>query len=403
MMVRGAPPFGIVSEAAMTVRVTCPFCNTAFALADAPPSGRATCPRCLDSFPTRGRIDEVSTDAAPAILSAPLSPTPTRFLRRALAVVVALAVVGSGIGYFFSRSWSKPVPDPELAPSVATTSPADLHGLGYIPPGANVVFAVRPGPILDYAARTNQDVVPLLTSAGVPQSVLVALGRAGVALPQIDHVSGGALVPDADLGRLRLALVLVLRAPLADEPKFLEQLQARRVVRGGRTRYEVEFADAPLRLTKAAPVVWVFGWSDADLEAAETGGMTPLAPGLRESITDKVSADAAVWLATDDARWAEKESVQFLVARAGKKEWLPTMARGRAAVASLTLADAPRLQVCARCADTATAEQLRAFFGKTASAGVRSAGAGEWAMLDAPADSRAVFAPLKKLLDGAGK
>ena len=389
----------------MTVRVSCPSCNTGFTLPAAPPDGRAACPRCGDVFPTRGRVEEVAGDA-PASYP-PTAPARTsRPKARLVALVVGMGLVGlaAGGGWYALYGRPKPLPpEPEPTPAAEVTPPVELRGLGYLPPGANVAFAVRPGPVLAFAARTNQNPRDLLTRAGVPASALAALDRAGVTLPQIDHVVGGALVPDADLGQLRLTLALVLTRPLADEDKFLEQLKARRAVANGKTRYDVEFAGLPLRLARVSPTTWVFGWADKDLDATE-GAAAALAPGLRESIAEKLPPDAAAWVATDSAAWADKNSVKFLVGQFGKKEWLPALAKGRAAVAGLTFADAPRLRVFVRGADTAVGEHLRAYFAKKSTGdGVRTGGAGEWALFDAPADPQTGFAAVKGFLDNAGK
>src|SRR5438874_10179962 len=102
----GRPPHP-PAEAAMTLRVSCPYCNTSFALAGVPPTGRAACPRCGDTFAvkppeddsgesgdvspaSRGReppVDQVSSRTTGGLTS-PGSPPRTRppTLRRLLAV-----------------------------------------------------------------------------------------------------------------------------------------------------------------------------------------------------------------------------------------------------------------------------------------------------------------------------
>ena len=59
----------------MSVRLSCPSCNHAFALSAVPPHGRATCPRCGDVFPVRGGVEEVPGDA-PAPPEPFLKPIP---------------------------------------------------------------------------------------------------------------------------------------------------------------------------------------------------------------------------------------------------------------------------------------------------------------------------------------
>ncbi len=102
-----------------------------------------------------------------------------------------------------------------------------MAGLAYLPLGCNLVLTVQPGPILEYAARTNQDANGLLTQAGVPVGVLLFLDKVGESLAHIDHVLAGTVVGDTEQ-ELRVAIVLVLHGPLVDEEKFLEALSARR-------------------------------------------------------------------------------------------------------------------------------------------------------------------------------
>ena len=73
----------------------------------------------------------------------------------------------------------------------------------------------------------------------MPESVFATLDRAGVTLPQIDHLAGGAKL--GDVFELRLALALVLRRPLADEDKFLQSLGAKKSL-DGKPRYDATLA-----------------------------------------------------------------------------------------------------------------------------------------------------------------
>lgn len=378
----------------MSVRVSCPYCNAGFALAEVPPAGRADCPRCGERFPVRaGDPGEV---APPPVAAALPPPEPARTKAPWLVPLLALALVVGGVAVWMLRDRSPaPVPagDPPL--DAAAVPPLSLRGLGYLPPGANVAFAVRPGPVLDYSARTGQDPVEMLTRAGIPASALGSLARAGITLQGVDHLAGGLVVPDADGGDLRFAVALVLRRPVADEDAFLKALKARRT---GPDRYEVEAGGAPLRLARASATDWVFGWAERD---ADPAGGRELPAGLREAVAEKVAPDAAAWVATDGGRWADKPAVKLAVGVAGKKEWLPVLAGGRAAVAGLSLGESPRLRLHARTADADTGERLRAYFRAKAPGEV--GGAGEWATLDAPFDPAAGLGPFRKLLDDAGR
>src|SRR5207249_11523910 len=93
----------------MSLRVSCPYCNTAFALPEVPPSGRAACPRCGDAFAVKAAAEEndpgepgsvrtrVVTDPGPPTPGPP--PTTPRARFRNLFLVAGCAgLLGLGIG-----------------------------------------------------------------------------------------------------------------------------------------------------------------------------------------------------------------------------------------------------------------------------------------------------------------
>lgn len=392
-------------------RVSCPYCNTGFSLPEVPPGGRAVCPRCGDAFPVRSVVDEpAGANPQPAAPPIPPAPHPPGSAPRGIVrpLVIAVTLLGVGIALLYIRGGSKPKPqppEPEQPPSAAATPPLQLRGLGYLPPNANLAFAVQPGPVLAYAARTNQDPTALLVGAGVPKPVLVTLTRARVSVADIDHLAGGVFVPDTDLTQLRAAVAVVLRKPLPDEDRFLEEVKAKRTERPGPPRYDVAFAGLPLKLAKAAETVWVFGWTEHDLDPAEAGGTTQLPSGLRDVIAGQVPADAAGWVAADSARWTEKKPVAFLLQAA---HWTPdgiaVLAKGRAAAVGVTFSSPPRLRVAVRCSDTETAEKLRAYVKEKVTAqSATTDGAGEWVTIDTPTDPQAVLTPLKDFLEDAAR
>jgi hypothetical protein len=318
-------------------------------------------------------------------------------------LVIALAFLAVGLGLLYFRGGFKRF-EPVEPPRVDALRPLDLRGLGYLPPDANIVFAVQPGSLLAYAQRNNNDPRAVLTQAGVPPVVLATLDRLGIALEDIDHVAGGLTVPDTDLSGLRFALALVLRRS-PNEDHFLDQLKAKRVEEDGKTWYDVEFAGLSLKLAKAADRTWVFGWAVRDLDAATGEGKTQLPPGVRNVIETQVPPDAAGWIASDSARWAEKKPVAFLLATRG---WTPdrlaVVAKGRAAAIGVTLGDPPRVRVAVRCADAGSAEHLRAYFAAKATApGANHDGAGEWATLDLPANPANGFKAVKDMLNDTWK
>lgn len=379
------------------VRLSCPSCNTAFALPEPPADRRATCPRCGDTFPVRTFTEVAESEAAPPA-DAPRPPPPAPRSRTPYVVaLLVLAFLTAGAWIYLNRG-RKP-----------TTEPARLAGLGYLPADTNVAFGVRLGPVFDHAGRTRQEPRDVIAKAGVPAPALDAIARLGVALEQIDHLAGGAALGDRD-AEPRLALVLVLRTPLADPDEFLDRIGAKRRP-GGKDRYDVKLGGLPVSLAVVSPTVLVFGYDEKkDFEAVDRGGYGPdgkqFPPGLAAMVAGQVPGDAAVWAATDDGQWADRPMVQLLARFALKRpEWLPVLARGRAAAAALSLGGEPRLRLFVRAADAETGQKLRDYFREQAGTDgkARHGGEGEAAFYDAPVDPADAFATLERFLRDAGK
>ena len=399
----------------MALRVSCPYCNTSFTAAAVPASGRVPCPRCGDAFPVRTGEAEAEGESPEAVSAVSLdeSSRPRSSQAKsssrvpAIAAVAAILALAIGAGWYYFRDWAGGNPA-QSDPSTIAAAPTSLHGLAFVPTDANLLFALQPGPIIAYAERSGQDPRVLLSQAGFPPSLFVALDRAGVPLQQIDHIAVGAHVPDSDdFARFRVAMALVLRTSLDDEDRFLEELQARPVERRGRKWYEATASVIPgvgrisILLVKATPEVWVFGWSEEDLEPAARGaGASGYPSWLDETAAERLPADAAIWLASDDERWSEKPIVRLALAQFKRKDLLPILAEGQAVAAGLSLGEQPRLRVSIRCRDSQIAEQLKSYFEeKVTEPGTRHGSEGEWAMLDGPVDPLQVPEKLKGLLN----
>ena len=150
----------------MTLRVSCPFCNTGFDVPATLPAPRMPCPRCGESvavkLPDGTGVPQPSLNgdgvrAVPVGVDAPPAPSGLRPLILLAAAIFAAVAVGIGVwlaGFF------KDKPTPEVAkPNAprATWPPQTLAGLRYLPTDSQVVFAFQPSPLLQYAERTRQD------------------------------------------------------------------------------------------------------------------------------------------------------------------------------------------------------------------------------------------------------
>ncbi len=408
----------------MSVRLSCPSCNTTFGLPAIPADRRATCPRCGDVFPVRG-FDQETGDSRqetesnqqeplPTPLATPHSPASKTTNRFAVGLVIlGLLAVGIGLTIYFKGGFQKK----------EETKPAStqLAGLGYLPADSNIVFAVRLPPILAYAERTGQDPRALLAGAGVPAQVFGTIEQLGLTLQDIDHIAGSTSLGDGEF-ELRLTVVLVLQSPLADEDEFLQRLK-RKSEPGGKPRYRVEVSRVPLPLLleRVSPLVWVFGVDEKDFEAVDHGGYGPGGvqfrdalkradgtqelTGLRKMISE-VPPDAAVWLAADDERdWTQKPAVQLLGQSPDAKKWLPVASSGRGGLFALSFADQPRMKLVVRTADTATADRVRTYFQTRAAETPSATTGGEdtFAFYDAPFDPATGWKTLQQFLADAAR
>lgn len=388
----------------MSVRLNCPSCNHAFDLGAVPDHRGATCPRCGDVFPVRG--DVVETAGPPLPNTTNQTPnTPRRSgwpLWKVGAFGLALGLVGFAVGLFAYDRTPKPNPEPqpEVPMAITVTPPAQLVGLGYLPAESNVVFAVQPGPVLAYAARTNQNPLDPLVKSGLPPQVVTTFDAVGLPLAQIDHLAGGLYLPSGG-DELRAALALALKQPLADEDAFLARLKAKSVP-GSKTRFAVALDKVPVGLTLArvSPTVWVFGLNDKDLAAVERGGFGPggaqfrgtADEGVRKMLAS-VPPTAAVWAVADDDRdWSDKPVVKLLGQSPDAKALLPLLSAGRGGVFALSFGEAPRTRLFVRTADTQAAERVRAYFQARAAEveGATAGGGGTFALFDAPTNGALV-------------
>src|SRR5262249_52948539 len=137
----------------MSVRLSCPSCNTSFAVDAIPADRRATCPRCGEGFPLRGEVVEESGWRSqgrggrnPPTATVPgTKPKSGLSMPRAVLLALSLGLVGLALGLIVYFTRDKPQPQPEPEPPVARTDaipPAQLTGLGYLPTECNVVFAI---------------------------------------------------------------------------------------------------------------------------------------------------------------------------------------------------------------------------------------------------------------------
>jgi hypothetical protein len=399
----------------MPIRLSCPSCNTGFSLPELPADRRTACPRCGDVFPIRTFNEIVESEGnsrgtalVPGTAKSPRKALARLSLMRATAITLGMGLLGliAGVAIYYIQLKPKPEPEPEPPPMTAAIPAWQLSSLGYLPADTNIAFAIQPGPVVAYAARMNKEPRELLIQAGIPAKVFDSLTNLGLTLPQVDHIAGGTSFGDG-IFTLRLAFVLTLRRPLADEDDFLHKLKARK--QNGKAQFDIELGGFPMLLARVSPTIWVFGLVDKDFEAVDRGGYgaggKQFPAALTQTIAEQIPPNAAAWVATNDEQWAEKPGVKLLIGQfMGKKDWLPVLAKGRAGLVALSLDDSPRFRLFIKTADETTGQQLRTYFQKMAATDdkVRHGGGGELAFLDTPFDPMHAFATLTRFLDAAG-
>ncbi len=354
---------------------SCPVCNHAF---EAEPTARPACPRCGESFAVKGHSPSVQP-----IMARDIGPTVDlgRIVRRRLiqSFVVSFLII---IVLIAIAAWKlrpeKPLDPPIALPALngAVTQPEQLSGLKLLPAKCSVVFAVQPGPFLDYAEKTKRDPVKLLTDNRIPASALGTLAKAGITLQHIDHIVGGLYIPEKDED-LRIAFVLVLRQALDNEETFLDGLKAKK----GPTGYDVQFDKFTVRMKRASATEWVFGLNEQDLVPAGS-----LSPEMRALIVEHLPKRSAVWVAATGERWHEKPLVKLVA-----NDSLERFSKINELSWGYEFGDSPRLEMSVKCTDADTVAQLRTRLG--------AFGTGNWAVLDKPVDPAVIVSELKRLFE----
>lgn len=335
----------------MPIPVTCPFCRSAFTVPVVPPARRTPCPTCGESAP-------VSADAATPTPAA--SPTPAAVAGRADTPKVvfaslgltALIVAGFALWFFFTAQ-APPAPPAPPPPPVVTT-PRAVTGLKFIPKDAQLVVAVQPAALDEYAKTHGRTADALLAEVGVPEDLLATLRDAGLPPAAVQ-----SLVLAANVDDLRAVLVLTLREPLKDDGKFRDALKIQ-----GRDPATVDLGGFPLLMAKANDRTYVFALNDAGLTAAKTptAGYADLRPQVRESI-DKLDPASVAWVATDNKDWAKLPQWKLLGDR-GPSGLVKKLDGVRAVAAGVSLEPTLYLRLSVRVNDSTaardTADSLRA-------------------------------------------
>lgn len=359
----------------MSVSVTCPFCRSVFTIAEIPAAHRTPCPNCGESVPVSADASpaSVATAAPPATATAP----PPRTSGMVFISLGLTAVIVAGFALWFLFSPKKPVYPPPPPPPPATTPPRAMGGLKYVPKDSQIVVAVQPAALDQYAKNKGRSAEELLVEFGVPEDLLKQLRDAGLPSSAIQSLLIAVNVDD-----LRLTLVLTLREPLKDEAKFRDKLKAQ-----GRDPTTVDLGGFPLVMAEPNDKTFVFALNEKGLATAKTptAGFDDLRPAVRESV-DKLSLSSIAWVATDDKDWAKLPQFKLLGDK-GPTDLLKKLNGVRAVATGVSLEPDLYLRLSVRVNDSTvardTADALRE---KLNELNPYVTPSGEWADVSLPID-----------------
>jgi hypothetical protein len=338
----------------MTVtHLPCPYCNSEVL----PPPGtqegqRIPCPRCGESFVCRNLPDQPAGNGAAVAAPAPEPPAwgdlsqqaapgrePTRANRIVALTVLAGMAVMATIGLIFAwltvgERRAHDFPKTTEDDQTRAVLPADLAGLGYLPPGTAVVVAVdvaaalndpagrefldhfRPAALLGHG-RDEAANPPL---PGLEQSL-------GLNLADLDHVVLGLNLEGRELPGV--TLVARTRHPLeAKKAQIVKALDAHGepALPRGKELYHVTVpkTQLPAFLWFADPTTLVLSLSRADLDALPAQpatGPARLAPAAREIVTTRVNGAAPqVWVAGHVEDWRKTTGSQMVLGLLAKEK-----------------------------------------------------------------------------------
>jgi hypothetical protein len=347
------------------------------------PAGRpGVCPRCGERLPFASVAANGPAPPVPAAGPAPLGPVERAaermrgWSRRStallvLGVMVLMATAGLILALLtkgYRRANDHPQPPDERASRVRVVAPADLGGLGYLPPSTDVVIGLHVAEAMQDPAgraflgrfhpadlwRGRADNQPGLDTGSLEQWT-------GLSLDDIDHVVVGLTTKDRLIPRL--VLVVQTRGRY-DAEKVRAALKASRSPEPGRLLYRFQLQKPPLEavLWFAAERTLLVGLSPEDLqEVPDTPrpGVDHLAAPLQMMLKERMASGGQVWVIGHADDW-DKTSARLLLAGMSK-EGRQALENVRTFGAWLQFGEGLTLNESFRCRDARSAEELERY------------------------------------------
>jgi len=340
--------------------LVCPFCNTPFDLPGVP--GRVVCPRCGEAIPAKllpaATVAPRASEDRPAPPEVAPATSGSRIARKVAVLLAAAAVALGGVWYFTVGKPPETVSTLPLFSPPPTRPPMALTALRHLPPDTQIVAALQPSPLFQYADRVGKKPETLLAELGLPAGLFEGLAKAGIPLQQIDHAAVGLGLADS----IKLSVVLYLRKPVENEGHFREVLKVRQNAdKPGRATADLPGLPIPVEMHKIDGTTYLFSSDgqalDAMLKPQENANF--LKAGLRESI-GKLDSASFAWVATDHQNWADLPTVKLLAALAKREEFPKRLKGMRALALGLTLRPDLNGVMAVRLADAAAAAEFDA-------------------------------------------
>jgi hypothetical protein len=214
------------------------------------------------------------------------------------------------LGWSVAPAPNPPLPD-EVPSAIHSVTPADLPGLGYLPPRTSVVAAIHVAEALQQPG--GRDFLTQGRFPGIRLKVADIPGLIGLKVEDIDHLVFGARLDDEPL-----ALVVVETRRPYDAAQLRSRLHATPAgTRGNKTldRFQSEQLPLQLALWCATPNTLVVALNPSNLDGVPVNpatGINHLPDAVQTLLRREMGPGTQAWLAGHVENWKALELLQTL-------------------------------------------------------------------------------------------
>lgn len=292
----------------MSNPATCPLCNALLSGTPEGRPGRGSCPRCGANvvFETGGKARVVRQGVEKPTGSGQPGGGGRRLA--GLAVLVAIVTAGGWALWANRDRVRTPFGNPPPAARTTVVKPADLPGLGYLPPSTETILAIQMPLLLErLGPEAEQDPKRALTALGLPELMgeIVDKGSA-VGLKNVDHLVIGLGFEKGSFPP-QLFVVAHARRPF-DLKAIARQVKADDLKKDGRTLYVTKAGNLPVELhwwqaTERVVVTTILARDFEGVPGLPRPGVDHLPAAMANLVRERVADDACAWLVAASDRW----------------------------------------------------------------------------------------------------